>query len=93
LEGYLFFKYPSESLKYDDRVRLFFDDGSVVEPLVQRITNEFSHLGEFIDRGSVPVDGPEISTLAKFVLERLKTSDGTQYLHFLESVGVSDPIA
>lgn len=93
LEGYLFFKYPSENLKYDERVRLFFDDGSVVEPLVQRITNEYSHLGEFIDRGSVPVDGPEISTLAKFVLERLKTSDETQYLHFLESVGVSDPIA
>jgi len=92
LEGYLFFKYPSESLDYDKRVHLFFDDGSVVEPLVQRITNEFSHLGEFIDRGSVPIDGAEISALAKFVLSKLKASDQQQYVHFLDSVGVTDPI-
>ncbi|WP_426336975.1 AAA family ATPase [Pseudoduganella sp. R-31] len=92
LEGYLFFKYPSESIDYDKRVHLFFDDGSVVEPIVQRITNEFSHLGEFVDRGSVPIDGAEISSVAKFVLSKLKASDYQQYTHFLDSVGVADPI-
>jgi len=56
------------------------------------MTNEFSHLGEFIDRGSVPIDGAEISALAKFVLTKLKASDQQQYVHFLDSVGVTDPI-
>lgn len=92
LEGYLFFKYPSDSLDYDQRVHLFFEDGSVAEPLVQRLTNEFSHLGEFIDRGTVPIDGVEISSLAKFVLTKLKASDQQQYAHFLESVSATDPL-
>jgi hypothetical protein len=56
------------------------------------LTNEFSHLGEFIDRGTVPIDGAEISSLAKFVLAKLKASDQQQYIHFLESVSATDPL-
>jgi hypothetical protein len=93
LEGYLFFKFPSDGLKYDKRVQLFFEDGTVASPFVQRMTNEFSHLGEFIDRGALPVDSAEISSLAKFVLGKLKAADHSQYEHFLESVKTADPLA
>jgi len=92
LEGYLFFKYPSDSYEYDQRVKLFFGDNSAAEPIIQRLTNELSHLGEFFDRGTVPMDIAEISTMAKYVLGKIKSADEKQYNCFLQSARAADPL-
>ncbi|REG58583.1 wobble nucleotide-excising tRNase [Paraburkholderia sp. BL6669N2] len=94
LEAFLFFKYPffnSERSDYDKRVKMFFSDGTNSEAFVQRLTNEFSHLGEFIDRGTQPVDSAEIATVAKFVLKKIRDNDKEQFDHFLLSIEKTDP--
>ena len=96
LEAFLFFKYPffnSESSDYDKRIRMFFADGTNSEVFVQRLTNEFSHLGEFIDRGMQPIDYAEIATIAKFVLKKIRDNDKEQFDHFLLSIEKTDPFA
>lgn len=96
LEAFLFFKYPSarnDRVDHDERVRLFFRDGSNTEAFVQRLINEFSHLGEFIDRSTQPIDCAEIAALAKFVLKKIRDNDRQQFDHFLLSIEKSDPFA
>ncbi len=95
LEAFLFYKYPfSESSQqdYNTRVRMFFNTDETESPLVQRITNEFSHLGSYVDRGERPVDSAEISTLARFVMEKIKASDPEQFKCLLKSIDKNDPI-
>lgn len=93
LEAFLFFRYPSGSVDNDGRLRLFFDDGENSPDFVQRLTNEHSHLEEFVDRGMVPIDCAEISRTAAFVLKTMRHKDPIQYAHFIESVGAIDPFA
>lgn len=93
LEAFLFFRYPSGSVNNDSRLRLFFDDEANSADFVQRLTNEHSHLEEFIDRGMVPIDCAEISRTASFVLKTMRDKDPVQYAHFIESVGATDPFA
>jgi wobble nucleotide-excising tRNase len=96
LEAFLFFKYPftnSERSDYDKRIKMFFLDGTNSEAFVQRLTNEFSHLGEFIDRGTQPIDCAEIATIAKFVLRKIRDNDKNQFDHFLLSIEKTDPFA
>ncbi len=92
LEAFLFFKYPSNSIKKDKRLHLFFGDEAGAFSLVNRLTNEHSHLEEFIDRGMVPIDCAEIARTAKFVLQTMKAKDPDQYHHFLSSINAVDPI-
>ncbi|GAB7527371.1 AAA family ATPase [Paraburkholderia sp. 2C] len=94
LEAFLFFKYPffnSERSDYDKRVQMFFSDGTNSEALVQRLTNEFSHLGEFIDRSAQPIDCAEIASIAKFVLKKIRDNDKEQFGYFLLSIEKTDP--
>lgn len=91
LEAFLFFKYPFHKSEHDQRIKLFFADGSNSEALVQRLTNEFSHLAEFIDRGTQPIDCAEIATVAMFVLKKIRDNDKQQFDHFLLSIEKSDP--
>jgi wobble nucleotide-excising tRNase len=96
LEAFLFFKYPfynSERSDYDKRMKMFFHDGTNSEAFVQRLTNEFSHLGEFIDRGTQPIDCEEIAKIAKFVLRKIRDNDKEQFNHFLLSIEKTDPFA
>ncbi|WP_254448170.1 AAA family ATPase [Burkholderia pseudomallei] len=89
LEAFLFFKYPfssSDRNDHDKRIKMFFYDGTNSQALVERLTNEFSHLGEFIDRGAQPIDCSEIATIAKFVLKRIRDNDKEQFDHFLLSI-------
>lgn len=96
LEAFLYFKYPfSDSGRNDNAVRVeefFSDDEPSATPLVQRITNEFSHLKERFDRGRQPIDSQEISKLARFVLKKIKDNDPVQYQYLLKSIGESDPL-
>lgn len=92
LEAYLFFKYPSDTDSRNfDRVSEFFKDETSSEVHVQRLINEYSHVGEFLDRSSQPIDSDEITTLANFVLKKMRANDSVQFSHFLKSIGQTDP--
>lgn len=94
LEAYLFFKYPSDTDSRNfDRVSEFFKDETSSEVHVQRLINEYSHVGEFLDRSSQPIDSDEITTLANFVLKKMRENDPVQFLHFVKSIGQTDPFA
>lgn len=91
LEAFLFFKYPS-AVKSDVRLQLFFGEDVGAFAFLNRLTNEYSHLKEFVDRGMLPIDCAEISRAAKFVLRTMKAKDSDQYHHFLSSINAVDPI-
>ena len=96
LEAYLFFKYPfsvNDQQDYNRRIEKFFKDDPSTEPLVQRLTNEFSHLGGIFDRSIQPIDYPEICKLAKFVLKKIKDNDCDQFECLLESIDKPDPFS
>lgn len=95
LEAYLFFKYPTTiDPENDHKVRLktFFGDDAKSQSLIERISNEYSHLHGRIDRCAEPIDANEISSVAKYVLKRMKESDHEQYKCFLQSVSSVDPL-
>jgi len=89
LEAFLFFKYPfsqNESTDHNERIERFFSDDLGAEPLVQRIVNEFSHLGGQFDRSMEPIDHAEIARLAQFVLNKLRSNDEVQFDCLKESI-------
>ena len=92
LEAYLFYRYPSADVNNDGRLHLFFGDSDSSMDFVNRLTNEHSHLEEFVDRGMVPIDCAEISRMAIFVLQTMRQKDPDQYQHFLKSVGAVDSL-
>lgn len=92
LEAFLFFKYPSGTVNNDKRLQLFFGDDVGAVAFLNRLSNEYSHLEEFIDRGMVPIDCAEIARTAKFVLAAMKTKDSDQYQYFLSSINAADPL-
>ena len=94
LEAFLFFKYPFSANSQEDynrRIRMFFASEPTDEIMVQRLTNEYSHLGGCFDRGMQPIDHAEISKLAVFVLKKIKKNDETQFKCLLESIEKPDP--
>lgn len=93
LEAFLFFKYPSGTVNNDKRLQLFFGDDVGAVAFLSRLTNEHSHLEEYVDRGMVPIDCAEIARTAKFVLGAMKAKDPDQYQHFLSSINAVDPLA
>jgi len=95
LEAFLFFKYPvsiSNQAHYNRRIEEFFKGDPGTELLVQRISNEFSHLGEIFDRGAQPMDYAEITRTARFILQKIKDNDSSQYECLLQSVDKPDPL-
>lgn len=86
LEAYLFYKYPSHKLSNDDRLRKFFDNDTISMNLVNRVINEYSHIGEHFDRGMEPVDIDEICKISVLVLEKIQQSDPNQYEALLQSI-------
>jgi wobble nucleotide-excising tRNase len=93
LEAFLFFKYPfsvNDQRDYNQRIEKFFKDDPNTEPLVQRLTNEFSHLGGIFDRSIQPIDHAEICKLATFVLKKIKDNDCDQFECLLKSIDKPD---
>lgn len=93
LEMYLFFKYPfvGRNNDSDDRFALFFEENLNMTPLVNRVTNEFSHMMGNLERCIQPIDNTEIAKLANFVLKKMKEKDSIQFKYLLESIEVEDP--
>ena len=84
-EIYLYYKYPDQGMN-DNTLSLFFGDEKIPAVLTDRINNEYSHLCGVFERGSTPVEVPEMQTAAKQIIERLK-EDTEQYSALLKSIG------
>jgi wobble nucleotide-excising tRNase len=85
LEAYLFYKYPSDKLSFDERIRKFFND-DVSYNLVRRVVNEYSHLEGSFDRALVPIDIEAIKQVSQAVMNKIKTQDEEQYNALIDSV-------
>jgi len=84
-EIYLYYKYPDQGMN-DNTLSLFFGDEKIPAILTARINNEYSHLCGVFERGSTPVEVPEMQTAAKQIIEKLK-EDTEQYSALLKSIG------
>lgn len=90
LEAFLFFKFPHQDDKNDafERIKKFFgEDDPTAIALVNRLNNEFSHLESIPDRGFRPVEIPEITKVANYVLDKIYMADPHQYNALLKSIG------
>ncbi|WP_167738366.1 AAA family ATPase [Erwinia sp. QL-Z3] len=90
LEAFLFFKFPHHDDKNDafERIKKFFgEEDPTAIALVNRLNNEFSHLESIPDRGFKPVEIPEISKVANYVLDKIYAADPNQYNSLLKSIG------
>lgn len=94
LEVYLFFKYPfsDDNKDHESRIRRFFEDEQPESKvIVERLTNEYSHLSGVIDRSTQPIDHAEISKTAEFVLKIIKQKDPDQFQCLVDSIRMPDP--
>ena len=87
-EIYLYYKYPDKGMT-PETLHLFFGEESIPAVLTDRINNEYSHLSGVFERGSTPVEVPEMQTAAKQIIEKLK-EDKDQYSALLKSVGQNE---
>ena len=90
-EIYLYYRYPDQGMT-EETLRLFFDDEKIPAVLVDRINNEYSHLAGVFERGSTPVEVPEMQSAARLIIERLK-KDKEQFSALLKSVGEIEAVA
>lgn len=88
LEAYLFYRFPN-NLTNDEKLKLFFGGNQIATSLANRVNNELSHLEEIFDRSMRPLDVPEITKLANFVLDTMNNKDPEQYKALLESMSLS----
>lgn len=86
LEAYLFYKYPTSKLSFDERIKKFFNDDEVTYNLVRRVINEYSHLGENFDRGLEPIDVDAMRKISEAVMNKIEAIDKPQFDALLESV-------
>jgi len=87
-EIYLYYKYPDQGMT-EETLHMFFGEEKIPAVLTNRINNEYSHLCGVFERGSTPVEVPEMQTAARQIIERLK-EDKDQYSALLKSVGVTE---
>lgn len=87
-EIYLYYKYPDEGMT-EATLSRFFDQEKIPAVLTDRINNEYSHLCGIFERGSTPVEVPEMQKAAKQIIKRLK-NDHEQYSALLKSIGESN---
>ena len=88
LEIYLYYKYPDKGMGLET-LQHFFGKDRIPAVLTDRIHNEYSHLSGIFERGSTPVEVPEMQTAAQQIIKRLK-EDEAQYSALLNSVGLSE---
>lgn len=85
LEIYLFYKYPDETGEID-KLKKFFGNDPIPAILTDRVNNEYSHLCACFERGSTPVDVPEMKLAAKIIIQRIKYYDNDQYESLMNSI-------
>ncbi len=89
-EIYLYYKYPDKGMT-QETLQLFFGKEKIPAVLTDRINNEYSHLCGIFERGSMPIEVPEMQTAAQQIIERLRL-DNDQYSALLKSVGLNEEI-
>ena len=87
-EIYLYYKYPDQGMT-EETLCMFFGEEKIPAVLSDRINNEYSHMSGVFERGSTPVEVPEMQTAARQIIERLKKDKG-QYSALLRSVGANE---
>lgn len=87
LEAFLYFKYPNANEKDNSKLSRFFGGDIRSKILIERITNEYSHLAGVFERSITPVEIPEMKTSAQFILNKINEKDPEQYSSLLESIG------
>ena len=85
LEIYLYYKYPDKGMS-EETLSRFFGEDMATAMLTDRINNEYSHLCGVFERGSTPVEVPEMQTVARQIIKKLKEGDREQYAALLRSV-------
>lgn len=86
LEAFLFYKYPNADESDKGKLKRFFGDDKIATALVERITNEYSHLEGAVERSVKPMDIPEAERLALYILEKINEHDSDQFNALVESV-------
>lgn len=90
LESYLFYKYPNQG-SLQEKIGQFFDPDHESTVMINRVVNEYSHLFEAVDRGTKPIDVPEMKSVASYVLSTIQQNDKEQYSALLKSIGAPEP--
>ena len=85
LEAQMFYKYPTMRMSNDQKLEKYFNDGITVT-LINRVINEYSHIGEQFERGMEPIDIDEIQKISQAVINQMKVNDNDQFEALLESV-------
>ena len=83
-EIYLYYRYPDLGMTAET-LSAFFGEDSIPAVLIDRINNEYSHLSGVFERGSSPMEVPEMQVAAKQIIERLK-QDNEQFSSLMRSV-------
>jgi wobble nucleotide-excising tRNase len=86
LEAYLFYKYPSNKLSFDQRIKKYLDNDDVAYTLVKRVINEFSHLEDNFDRSLEPIDVNVIQSVSIAVMTKMEVTDKDQFDALKESI-------
>lgn len=86
LEAYTFYKYPTHNMSFDDRLLKYFENDGITYSLVNRVINEYSHLGDQFDRGMQPIDMDEITRVSSAVIDRIRQTDPDQFDALMDSV-------
>lgn len=88
-EIYLYYKYPNKGM-CEETLSLFFGAERIPAVLTDRINNEYSHLAGVFERGSTPVEVPEMKKSASLILDSIRTKDPDQFSALLESIGAQN---
>jgi wobble nucleotide-excising tRNase len=86
LEAFLFYKYPSNKMSFDQRIKKYFNNDEVTFTLVKRVINEFSHLEENFDRSLEPIEISVIQNVSSAVMDKMETTDKDQFDALKESI-------
>ncbi|MFM9825075.1 AAA family ATPase [Flavobacterium sp.] len=86
LEAFLFYKYPSNKMSFDQRIKKYFDNDEIAFNLVKRVINEFSHLEDNFDRSIEPIDINVIQSVSSAVMQKMQATDKDQFDALKESI-------
>ncbi len=86
LEAFLFYKYPSNKMSFDQRIKKYFNNDEVTFTLVKRVINEFSHLEENFDRSLEPIEISVIQNVSIAVMDKMETTDKDQFDALKDSI-------
>jgi wobble nucleotide-excising tRNase len=90
IEILMFYNFPfsdsSNKNDFFDKMELFFGQDKIPALLTERITNEYSHLANSVERGQIPIEKSEILTCAKEIIKALENYNKPQFDYLVKSI-------